>query len=67
MIKVGSKVIVPWWEFDGHGNTIAVKVLEGTIESIDGAYHYVKIHNDSKYDVLELYPIEFKVIDEELS
>lgn len=62
--KVGDKVKVPWWEYDMgvlHSPT-RVEDLDGTIESINGAYHYIKVHNNPKYDVLELYPNEFEVV-----
>jgi len=60
MIKVGSKVTIPWWEFDSAGKSKRVSDLKGTVESINGAYHMVKIHNNLKYDVIELYPGEMK-------
>jgi hypothetical protein len=65
MIKVGQRVTIPWWEYDLGGSEPPKKVpnLTGTIESINGAYHYVKIEGNPKYDVLELYPNEFEVIE----
>lgn len=66
MIKIGDKVTVQWWEIDNFGNSKKVPNLVGTIESINGAYHMVKIHNNPKYDVIELYPGEFKEFNEEL-
>ena len=47
-IRVGSKVSIPWWESDFSLNTKQVPNLKGTIESINGAYHYIKIHNNKK-------------------
>jgi hypothetical protein len=58
MAKVGDKVILLWWE---GLDPKKVPDLTGTIERIDGAYHYVKVDNNPKYDVLELYPNEFTV------
>lgn len=64
MIKVGQRVTVPWWETkDFGGPAIKVPNLTGTIERINGAYHYVKIEGNPRYDVLELYPNEFEVIE----
>jgi hypothetical protein len=62
--KPGDKVVVPWWEHDMATNKPPkrVKDLTGTIESINGAYHYVKVDNNPKYDVIELYPNEFQVV-----
>jgi|SRR5579864_2486490 len=60
--KPGDKVIVPWWDANGPGPAKRIKDLTGTIESINGAYHYVKVDNNPKYDVIELYPNEFEVV-----
>lgn len=62
--KVGDKVKLKWWEIDTYGNSRRVHDLTGTIESINGAYHMVKINNDPKYDVIELYPGEFEVVQD---
>lgn len=61
MFKVGDKVTIPWWGIPFNGDKIAN--LTGTIERINGAYVYVKVDNNPKYDVLELYPNEFKVVE----
>src|ERR1700679_526036 len=63
MVKVGDKVRVPWYETDPKGKTKKVADLLGFIESIDGGYHYVKVIGNKKYDVIELYDSEFKVMD----
>lgn len=61
--KVGDRVTVPWWEAKpGSMEHKKVPNLKGKIVAINGAYHYVKIKGNPKYDVLELYPNEFKVI-----
>lgn len=57
--KVGDKVRVPWWE---GWESQRVPDLEGYIESIDGGYHYIKVTNNKKYDVIELYENEFEVL-----
>lgn len=63
MIKVGDKVTIPWWDYGiGCNERPEHYTLTGTIVRIDGGYHYVKINNNSKYDVLELYENEFKVV-----
>jgi hypothetical protein len=58
IIKVGDKVSAPWWR-----NGKRVRNLRGYITRIDGAYHYVKVISSNRYDELELYPSEFKVVD----
>ncbi len=67
MIKVGQKVIIPWWEsgIDTSKPPKKIQDLTGTIESINGAYIYVKVDNNPKYDVLELYEQELKVVESE--
>jgi hypothetical protein len=59
--QVGDKVIVPMIEYDGMGNSQKIPDLLGAITRISGGYHYVKIENNNKYDVLELYETEFKI------
>lgn len=64
--KVGDRVKAPWWEYDMgilHGPT-RVDDITGTIIRINGAYHYIKVDNNSKLDVVELYPNEFEVVKE---
>ena len=63
MAKVGDRVRIPWfeggsWEKKPH----RVPDLFGTIRRIIGAYHYVKIENNDKYNILELYSVEFEVV-----
>lgn len=59
--KVSDWVTIPWWEYRyGAWKAHRVRNLTGKIISIDGAYHYIKVTNNSKYDVVELYPVEFK-------
>ncbi len=64
MFTVGQKVSIPWREyFLGMLSEKRVPNLTGTIKHIDGAYHYVKVDNNPRYDVLELYPNEFEVLE----
>lgn len=59
--KVGDWVTIPWWEVRVFGHEAKrIRNLTGRIISIDGAYHYIKVTNNPKYDVVELYPVEFK-------
>lgn len=61
--KVGDKVTIPWTDYGiGCDQRPERYTLLGTITRINGAYHYVKVHNNPKYDVLELYPNEFEVV-----
>lgn len=61
--KVGDKVTIPWTDYGTNSNGRPKRyTLTGTIESINGAYHYIKVDNNSKYDVLELYPNEFEIV-----
>lgn len=61
--KVGDQVTVPWWESKaGAIKAKRVRNLNGKIVAINGAYHYVKIKGNPKYDVLELYPNEFRIL-----
>ena len=62
MAKIGDKVRVPWREDNGD-DLITVPDLLGYIESINGGYHYAKIVNNKKYDVIELYDGEYKIMD----
>jgi len=62
-MRVGDKVNIPWWEYDPDRGCQTVPDLTGTIIRINGAYHYIKVDNNPKYDVLELYPNEFKVVE----
>jgi len=64
MFKVGQKVQVPWWEFDCK-SMHKVPDLIGKIIKIDGAYHYIKVENNSKYNILELYDSEFTAIQKD--
>jgi len=57
MIKVGSKVIIHWFE-----NGMKVPDLNGIVERIDGAYHDVRILDNEKYTILELYPNEMEEV-----
>lgn len=43
------------------GNNVDGKI--GTIESIDGAYHYVLIDGRSEENVIELYRGEMELVD----
>jgi hypothetical protein len=59
--KVGDRVTIPWWE-QRKGRVKPVHItLSGKIVRINGAYHTIRIDNNPKYDMLELYPIEFEV------
>lgn len=68
--KVGDRVIVPWWETSSPKysskkiskmpKTKKVNDLTGTVIKIMGGYYYIKINNNSKYDVIECYANEFK-------
>lgn len=59
--KVGSWVTIPWWEAKpAFTKAKRVRNLTGKIIRINGGYYYVKIKGNSKYDVLELYAVEFK-------
>lgn len=61
--KVGDQVTVPWWESKpGDTKSRRVRNLKGKIVAINGAYHCVKIKGNPKYDVIELYPNEFRII-----
>jgi ribosomal protein L32E len=63
-IKVGQQVIIPWWRYNPFTEKwYRVRSLHGVIKKINGAYHAVKITNNSRYDILELYPNEFKVVE----
>lgn len=59
--KVGDKVCIPWTSFAPNGQKFMV-TLFGTIKEINGAYHYIKVRNYPKLDVVELYPNEFEVV-----
>lgn len=62
--KVGDRIKAPWWEYDMgilHSPS-RVDDITGTIERINGAYHYIKVDNNPKLDVVELYPNEFEVV-----
>lgn len=56
-IRVGAQVSVPWWR-----NGKRVRNLRGYITAINGAYHSVKVLSTKRYDIIELYETEFKVM-----
>ncbi len=62
--KVGDRIKAPWWEYDMGILHSATRVddITGTIIRINGAYHYIKVDNNPKLDVVELYPTEFEVV-----
>lgn len=60
---IGTRVSIPWKE-EVHGKGYRkIPNLTGTIRSVNGGYIYVKIDNNPRYDVLELYETEFTVIE----